>query len=291
MRATLTRREIVAAALAAACSPGRSPEGRSADPFIAVEARLGGRVGVVAVDSRSGASLARRADERFAMCSTFKWALVAAVLARVDRRELALDHAVAFAPSDLLEYAPVTRAHVGEGRMTIAALAAAAIELSDNTAANLLLGLVGGPAGVTRFFRGLGDGVTRLDRTEPTLNTNLRGDARDTTSPRAMAASLRAVVAGSALSATGRQRLIAWLVACKTGKRRLRAGLPPGWLAGDKSGSGANGAANDVAVVWPPGRAPVVIAAYLDAPSASAERLDAAHAAIGRIVARRLGGA
>ena len=165
----------------------------------------------------------------FAMCSTFKWALVAAVLSRVDRSLLALEQPVLYDERDLLSYAPATRAHIAEGRMTIEAPAQAAVVVSDNTAANLLLRQIGGPSGVTRFFRDIGDEVTRLDRNEPTLNKNAPGDVRDTTSPRAMAFALRKVLLGKTLSQASRTRLIDWLVDCRTGLSRLRAGLPAGW--------------------------------------------------------------
>src|SRR5688572_12752271 len=151
-----------------------------------IEASVGGRLGVFAVDTATGRQLFHRADERFAMASTFKWVLAAAVLASIGKGELSWDQPVPYGASDLLEYAPVARQHVDEGEMTVEALAEAIIVLSDNTAANLLLAKVGGPAGLTKFIRANGDPITRLDRDEPMLNTNLADDPRDTTSPRAM---------------------------------------------------------------------------------------------------------
>jgi beta-lactamase class A len=257
------------------------------DALARLEQRIGGRVGVCALDSGTGACIEHRADERFAMCSTFKWALAAAVLSRVDRSALALEQPMPYGERDLLSYAPVTREHVAEGRMTIGALARAAVVVSDNTAANLLLAQIGGPPGFTRFFRELGDDVTRLDRNEPTLNANQAGDVRDTTSPRAMAQTMRSVLTGTVLSQAGRERLIGWLVDCQTGLSRLRAGLPASWRAGDKTGAGGNGACNDVAIAWPPKAAPWLIASYLSESSARPADLNAAHAEIGRIVAMR----
>jgi beta-lactamase class A len=257
------------------------------DPFTHIERRVGGRVGVFAVESDTGRHLAHRADERFAMCSTFKWALVAAVFARIDRGELALEQHATYDERDLLSYAPVTRARVAEGRMTIEELAHAAVTVSDNTAANILLKKLGGPPELTRFFRELGDDVTRLDRYEPTLNTNLPVDMRDTTTPRAMAGALRSVLTGTVLSRANRDRLTRLLVECRTGLSRLRAGLPADWRAGDKTGAGENGACNDVAIVWPPSKAPWLIAAYMSDSTASPSVLNAAHADIGRTVARR----
>lgn len=253
-----------------------------------IEARVGGRVGVFAVDTSTGRQLAHRPDERFAMCSTFKWALAAAVLARVDRAELSLLDRVPYGPTDLLDYAPVTREHVAARSMTIDALASAAVTVSDNTAANLLLTKIGGPAGLTQFVRPLGDLVTRLDRDEPTLNDNDPSDPRDTTTPRAMVGLMRKVLCGDALSPACRARLLGWLRACETGKDRLRAGLPQDWSVGDKTGTGSRGAVNDVAIAVPPSRAPVLVAVYLSDGKAGLPALVAAHAAVGRLVAREL---
>jgi beta-lactamase class A len=294
----MRRRDLflgIGAALATACAPGANSSPRPVtaprselDGFAGVEASVGGRVGVFALDTGSGRHLAHREDERFAMCSTFKWALVAAALARIDRGEVSLDERVHYDPSDLLEYAPITRDHVAEGSLTVEALAKAAITTSDNTAANLLLTKVDGPPGLTRFFRRLGDPVTRLDRNEPTLNINARGDVRDTTSPRAMAGLMRSVLCGDVLSLGSRERLIGWLNACETGRVRLRAGLPADWTIGDKTGTGLEGAVNDIAIVVPPRRAPILIAAYMSDGASSLSSLSAAHAEIGRIVAKQL---
>jgi beta-lactamase class A len=179
------------------------------------------------------------------------------VLARVDRGELSLDGRVSYDGSQLLEYAPVTREHLSEGSLPTALLVEAAVTVSDNTAANLLLAKVGGPSGLTGYVRSLGDPVTRL---EPALNSNEPGDPRDTTTPRAMARLMRRVLCGDALSQRSRELLLDWLRASTTGHRRLRAGLPPNWLVGDKTGGGARNAVNDVAIAAPPGRGPVLIA-------------------------------
>jgi beta-lactamase class A len=243
-------------------------------------------VGVFAVDTGTGRQLAHRADERFAMCSTFKWVLAAAILVRVDRAQLSLDERVSYGLSDLLEYAPVAHEHVDEGSLTIEALARVAVTISDNTAANLLLAKVGGPAGLTRFIRSLADLVTRLDRNEPTLNSNESGDPRDTTSPRAMVGLMRLVLCGDTLSNTSRERLLSWLRDCETGKDRLRVGFPGNWIVGDKTGTGARSAVNDVAIVMPPGRAPILLAAYMSEGVAGPRALQAAHADVGRLVAQ-----
>ncbi len=257
-------------------------------PFDAIEARIGGRVGVAAINTATGAGLFHRADERFAMCSTFKWVLAAAILSKVDQGALTLDKPVTYTSKDLFEYAPITKEHVKEG-LSIEALCEAAVELSDNTAANLLLAHLGGPKGVTAFARSAGDKVTRLDRTELSLNTNLPHDPRDTTSPRAMVGLLQKVLLGNVLKDTSRAHLLDWMKKCETGTEMLRKGLPQGWDAGDKTGRGANGAVNDVAIVFPPGRAPILIASYLSESKKSADELNAAHAEIGKTVAAAFG--
>ncbi len=284
----LTRREALlgtSAMLLVGCARAENAAApkSEADPFAAIEADIGGRVGVFALDTGSQKVLAHRADERFAMCSTLKWVLAACVLARVDKGELALDRRVTYGEADLLEHAPSARANVASG-MTVDALAEAAVTVSDNTAANLLLALVGGPAGVTAFVKALGDDVTRLDRIEPEMNDFTPGDPRDTTSPRAMVGTMKTVLLGDVLSTASRALLDGWLVACTTGNERLRAGLPAGFVVGDKTGTGATGTANDVAIVRPPGRAPILIASYLSDGTAQTARLNAAHAAIARAV-------
>ena len=283
---TCTRRDLLLGSLAGFATACTHARNATPDALTAIEASVGGRVGVYALDTGTGRELTHRADERFAMCSTFKWFLSAAVFARVDRGELAIDERVAYSAADLLEHAPSTRARVGEGAMSIADLARAAVTVSDNTAANLLLAKAGGPAGVTTFVRAQGDTVTRLDRTEPALNTNEADDPRDTTSPRAMVGLMRAVLCGGALAPSSRERLLGLLRDCETGKDRLRAGLPAGWSVGDKTGTGARSAVNDVAIVYPPGRAPILVAAYLSDGPDDLPALVAAHAEIGRQVVR-----
>jgi len=266
-----------------------TPPTRALRSVAEIEASVGGRVGFFAVDTGTGRQLDHRADELFAMCSTFKWVLAAAVLAGVDRAQVSLDERVAYGASDLLEYAPVAREHVGEGSLTVEALARAVVTVSDNTAGNLLLAKVGGPVGLTQFVRSMGDPVTRLDRTEPTLNSNEPGDPRDTTSPRAMVGLMRRILCDVTLSNASRARLLSWLRDCETGKQRLRAGLPTNWIVGDKTGTGARGATNDVAIAWPPGGAPILVAAYMSDGAAAPAALQAAHAELGRLVAREFG--
>ncbi len=250
-----------------------------------LESAHGGRLGVMALDTGTGRRVGYRSDERFAMCSTFKLALAAQVLARVDAGREQLGRPVRFGEKELLDYAPVAREKVGGGAMGVEEMCAAVVEVSDNTAANLLLESVGGPRGFTAWLRSLGDETTRLDRIEPELNTNLAGDERDTTTPAAMVSTLEKILAGPVLGSSSREKLISWMERCVTGRARLRAGFPAGWRAGDKTGSGAGGATNDLAIAWPPGRAPLIVAVYYSGSGGSVEAREAVLAEVARLVA------
>ena len=229
------------------------------DALAALEARIPGRLGVYALDTATGATVTHRADERFLLCSTGKVLTVAAVLKRGESEPGLLDRVIRYDPSDVLEWAPVTSQHVAEG-MTVSQLCDAAITVSDNTAANLLVRLLGGPQAVTTYARTLGDDVTRVDRIEPDLNVTAPGDERDTSTPTQMATNLRTLVLGDALNDDSRRRLTDLLKANTTGDQTIRAGAPGDWVVGDKTGSGGYGTRNDIAVIWPPNRAPIVIA-------------------------------
>ncbi|MEZ5938338.1 MAG: class A beta-lactamase [Hyphomonadaceae bacterium] len=302
----ITRREAAifgGAAILSGCA-GAPAAAEPDAPFADIETRLGGRLGVCAIDAATGMMMTNRANDAFAMCSTFKWLLAAGVLNMAGHGGPQLDDKVLFSTKDLLAYAPVTRAMLedpgrrldglaGVAEAMIGELCEAAVTVSDNTAANLLLEGVMGPQGLTYFLRSNGDGVTRLDRREPELNENAPGDPRDTTTPHAMARTLlRFLHETDVLSAPQRDRLIDWMIACSTGLDRLRAGLPDGWIAGDKTGTGGAGAHNDVAIVWPEGRAgraPIAIASYISESSADAAAKAAAHAEVARRVAERFG--
>jgi beta-lactamase class A len=275
----------LAHARAAASSDAAAARTEAEAHLAALETKSGGRLGVLLVDTETGARVAHRPDERFPMCSTFKFLVAAAILERVDRGDERLDRRIAFGRSDLETYAPVTKAHLGEGAMTVSDLCAAAVEWSDNTAANLLLKALGGPQAITGYARLLGDSITRLDRTEPTLNTAIPGDERDTTTPRAMLDDMRGILLGGRLSESSRTLLERWLIDDKVSAKRLRAGLPKDWRVGDKTGTGDNGTANDIAILWPPDRAPILAAVYLTGSSVAADARDAVHAEVGRIVA------
>jgi len=260
----------------------RAAKARLAD----LERRHGGRLGVAVLDIGSGQGIEHRAHERFALCSTFKFLAAALVLARVDRDEERLDRRVAFSKADLVPWSPVTEKRVGGAGMTMAEICEAAMTLSDNTAGNLQLASFGGPAGLTAFARALGDGATRLDRIETALNEAKPGDPRDTTTPAAMLENMRRILLGDVLSEASRGQLIAWLVANRTGDKRFRAALPKDWRIGDKTGTGGNGAANDIAIIWPPGREPILVTAYYAEARASDDQRNAVLAEVGRIATR-----
>lgn len=224
-----------------------------------LEAQFGGRLGVYGLDTGTGREVRHRADERFLLCSTHKALAVAAILRARRLRPGLLDTVIHYDSSQVLSNSPVTGEHIDEG-MTVSALCDAAITVSDNTAANLLVHVLGGPRAVTRFVSTLGDPVTRIDRTEPALN-EANGDL-DTTTPAHIGADLRALTLGQALDPAGRDVLVGRLTANTTGGEEIRAGVPAGWRVADKTGSGNNGESNDIAVLYPPGRAPLILAVY-----------------------------
>jgi len=261
------------------------------DRILEMENTLGGRIGVSALNTANGLRIRHRGDERFAMCSTFKAALVGTVLARFDHGDLALSQQIKFGERDLLSNSPETAAHLNEGALSAEMLCAAAVKVSDNTAANLLLSLIGGPAQLTAFFRSLGDNVSRLDRVELDLNSNLPNDPRDTTTPDAMSGNLKSLlVEGEVLSTASRDRLTNWMLNEQNGRNRIRLGLPSDWRVANKPGTSADraGATNDIAVAWPPGRAPIVISVYIDAREATLERRTMAIAEVAHVVGSAL---
>ncbi|OZI60238.1 class A beta-lactamase [Bordetella genomosp. 11] len=219
------------------------------------------RLGVYAVDTATGREVTYRAHERFAFCSTFKAVLAGAILSQDAAQPGLLDQRILYTAHELASYSPVTEKHV-HGGMTIAQLCAAAIQYSDNTAANLLLHRLGGPRALTAYARGLGNPTFRLDRFETALNTSIPGDERDTSTPADMARTLETLVLGDALPPGARARLKTWLLGNKTGDRRIRAAVPPGWQVADKTGTGDYASANDFGVIWPADRPPVVLAIY-----------------------------
>lgn len=274
----LTRRGVMLGTAALCAVPAW------ADGLSGIEARSGGRLGVAVLDTGSGRGLSHRADERFAMCSTLKLVLAAAVLSRVDAGKDSLDRMVPYGQSDLVTWSPVTEKHVEDG-LTLRALCEAALQFSDNTAANLLLGTIGGPAGWTAFARSLGDEVSRLDRMELELNTAIPGDPRDTTTPAAMLKNMQKILGDDVLSEASRRFLVDTMAEGTLGARCLRAGLPADWRIADKTGSGGNGARNDIAVIWPPGRKPIYACAYFTESTLGKAEKDAVLAEVGRLIA------
>jgi len=260
-------------------------ENDAATRIAAVEARIGGRIGVAALDTGNTKHVEHRADERFPMCSTFKFLAAAAVMKRVDEKKEKLERFVPYGAKEILEYAPVTKEHLKDGGMTLGALCAAAIEQSDNTAGNLLLDAIGGPSGLTNFVRSLGDRVTRLDRIEPELNSAIPGDERDTTTPAAICSDIQRLLLGDALSEASRRQLEDWLQRNETGGPMIRAGVPKNWILGDKTGRGSNGATNDIAIMRPPDRAPILLAIYSVGSTATPTDRAAAVAEVAKIVA------
>jgi beta-lactamase class A len=258
--------------------------GSAAGRIVALEKREGGRLGVEALDTATGRRLQHRGGERFAMCSTFKFLAAAAILQRVDRGAEHLDRRIEYGEGDLLEYAPVTKEHVKEGGMALTDLCAAAVQWSDNTAANLMLQVLGGPDGVTAFIRSTGDKVTRLDNTEPELNVVRRGEIHDTTTAASMVGLLSSVVLGQALSADSRTLLQGWMLDAKVGEHRLPAGLPAGWRIAHKTGTGSD-QTNDVGIIWPPNQAPIIVAALYSRRGTRLKQREDVLREVGRIVA------
>jgi len=269
-----------------ASTPSPTPTAAPYDAaFAALEAEFGSRIGVYAIDTGSGDEIAYRADERFAYASTFKALAAAAVLQKNDLADL--DRVVTFSSDELITHSPVTELHVESG-MTLGELAEAAVRVSDNTAGNLLLEELDGPAGFTTALRAVGDDVTQAVRWEAGLNDGVPGDPRDTTSPRAFATDLREFALGDALTSEKRELLVDWMSGNATGDTLIRAGVPADWTVADKSGSGGYGVRNNIAVVWPPGREPIVLAVLTTRDSPDATRDDAVVARAASIVAESL---
>jgi beta-lactamase class A len=282
----ISRRKLLVGSLAASVlSTARAAEDPSA-ALADLERKHGGRLGVAIFDTGKDMRIAHRGQERFAMCSSFKLLVAAFVLARVDRKEENLARRIAYGKDVLISHSPITEKHVGEG-MTVGALCEATMIVSDNAAANLLLDSFGGPSALTAYLRSLGDRVTRLDRYETALNDVPPGDPRDTTTPLAMIDTLHKLILGDALSVPSRDQLTTWFIGNKTGDKRLRAGIPQGWKVGDKTGTWTeeNNATNDIAVLWPPARPPILVTSYYaHAPGPMDER-EAVLAEVGRLAA------
>ena len=301
MKSQISRRAILFGAAALMCGSGAGVAAAAggevkADPGVAsgalsaaariaaLEKREGGRLGVEALDTATGRRLQHRSGERFGMCSTFKFLAAAAVLQRVDRGAEHLDRRIEYGESDLFEYAPVSKEHVKDGGMALVDICAAAVQWSDNTAANLMLKSLGGPEAVTAFIRSTGDKVTRLDKYEPDLNVVRPGEVHDTTTAASMVGLLSSVILGEVLSAASRTRLRGWMLDAKVGEQRLPAGLPSGWRIAHKTGTWSD-QTNDVGVVWPPDRAPIIVAALYSRAGTRQQQREDVLRDVGRIVA------
>jgi beta-lactamase class A len=283
----MNRRGALCTTLALLASPALAQRAPITE-LVAYERDSGGHIGVYAKNCRTGAEVSWRAHERFVMCSSFKASLAACVLASVDRGQTRMDEMIAYGPADLMEWAPVAKQNLEKGAMSVADMCEAAVELSDNTCANALLARFGGPSALTAFWQSIGDNVSRLDHNEPELNRTPPGDPQDTTTPAAMAGNLRSFVLGNALSPASRENLTHWMLGCKTGDNRLRAGLPKDWRIGDKTGNNGKDAFGDIAVTWSTRGEPVVICAYTRGGTPTPRQVDEVFAGIGRYVAMHL---
>lgn len=256
--------------------------------FTAREHLTGGHIGLYAQNLGTGRSLAWRADERFAMCSTFKMSLAACVLTRTAQGQEQLGRVIPYGPADILDYAPIAKQNLSTGGMTVEAMCAAAVTYSDNTCTNSLLASIGGPAALTRFWRANGDTVTRLDHNEPLLNRSPPGDPQDTTTPAAMAGNLRSFLLGDTLTPESRTRLTGWMLDCQTGNGLISAGLPPGWKFAQKTGNNGYDAQGDIGVAWPTSSRPVLISVYTQGGHPKPGQLPSIFAEIGRLVSEQL---
>ncbi|WHZ02884.1 class A beta-lactamase [Neobacillus sp. YX16] len=225
--------------------------------FAELESKFDARLGVYAIDTSTNRTVSYRPNERFAYASTYKALAAGALLQHYSIDQL--DELVTYKSEDIVSYSPVTELHVDTG-MTLWEVIEAAVRYSDNTAGNLLLEKLGGPEGFETTLRQIGDNVTQVDRYEPDLNSAVPGDKRDTSTPKSLATSLQAFAVSDFLPTEKRKILTDWMRGNTTGDALIRAGAPTGWEVDDKSGAGSYGTRNDIAIVWPPNRAPIVIA-------------------------------
>jgi beta-lactamase class A len=281
----LTRRTLLMASLGVALARGAAAAS-AASQLKRIQKHIGGRLGVHILDSQSGKRIGFDDASRFAMASTFKVTLAASLLWQVDHGAFTLEHTLPVGRDDLLADSPVLGPPVTGGvrAMSVRDLCGAAVISSDNAAANVLLGAMGGPSKLTEFVRSIGDEVTRFDRVELELNTNQPGDPRDTTTPRAMADNMLKIFTQDVLTLGSRALLIDWMTASRTGLDRVRAGLPKSWHSGDKSGTGQNGAFNDLVITFPPDRRPILAAVFMSESRLTAPELAAAQAEIGTLM-------
>lgn len=275
----------VAATATATAGGGSVAYAAGSASIAALEQKHGRLLGVWAKNVRTGRIIEHRAEERFPMLSTFKTLLAAQILRDLPARTL--QQRLTWDPSDVVANSPITSLTTRNG-LTVAQLCEATVTRSDNTAANVLMRLVGGPAGVTAFARSLGDDVSRLDRWEPDLNSAIPGDVRDTTTPHAIARSYTKLLLGNALGRTDRDQLTTWMLANQSTVTRFGAGVPASWRLADKTGGGDYATRNDVGITWTPDGAPIVIAALTRSDDPTAVPLDAPLADIAATVCSEL---
>ena len=289
----LERRTFMAAAAGTAllaAAPAKAPKSaffgkpRLAAEVARLERKSGGRLGVALLDTATGARFSHRGDERFPLASTFKILLAGATLRRVDKGLERLDRRIAVPAEIIVPNSPFSKSRAGS-TASVAELCEAIVALSDNAGANLLLAPLGGPPGLTRYLRAMGDPVTRLDRFEPAMNSFSETNPRDTTTPRAMADDLKTLLLGDVLSPASRAQLLAWATATSTGPARIRAGIPADWILAHKTGTSGEGDYNDVAFLQPPGRGPVLLSVYLSRSKLEKAPSEAILAAVARAVA------
>ncbi len=281
-----TRRAILIASSTLLACPSFTQE--KLKSLLQYEKETGGRIGLYALNLSTGALIQWRAHERFVMCSTFKASLAACVLKRVDQGQSKLEDLISYDSSDLLDYAPIAKFNLDKGALSLRELCKASVELSDNTCANLLLAHIGGPPALTDFWRSLNDKVSRLDHNEPALNRSRPGDFEDTTTPAAMVSNLKNLLFGNTLSDDSRKYLTEWLIGCKTGENRLRAGLPKNWSIGDKTGNNGSDAAGDIAVAWSEQGVPWIISAYTQGGTPTPAKIDMVFKEIGILIKEQL---
>ncbi len=280
---TFRQQFLVAALTMAATGVNADPLAQLADTIATTEADISGRVGIAISDSGTDWAWGHRADERFPLNSTFKSLLCGAILGRAENGTLSLDETIKVTASDILSFAPATKDRAGDD-MQIDALCYGTLDKSDNTAANLLIRRLGGTEAVTKYLRDIGDPVSRLDRMEPEMNLYLPGDPRDTTTPSAMIATWETLLLGDALQPGSRQQLADWMSDGWATQGMIRPHLPVGWSIADKSGGGRSGSRSVVAMITPPGDAPVFVAIYIAESPASWDRRNAAITDLGAAV-------
>lgn len=293
------RRDLLAAiplSLIAGCMPGRRQASIMTNPeFAKLEKQIGGRLGVALVDDQGNLISSHRGNERFAMCSTFKAPLASALFSAHASGHVDMNAKFRLRKEDSVPYMPFFEKNLKEGSsVSLSDLAKAAVQTSDNAAANLVLKAIGGPAGFTKFVRNQGDQITRLDRWETELNENIPGDPRDTTSPIAMAWLMQKLLIEHSNKQGKVSSVQRWMIGSKTGKNRIRAGLPEGWLVGNKTGTAPGGSAyNDIAIIWPiqsgHKASPLILTVYTDRPSAPDKRVNATIANAARVATRLVG--